>query len=249
MIELEDFAATLTSVPDDWPSSDRVERVEPATASRNVSPSAAYALLACRKLSQPLPEALLCISGPTGSTVQAFDAAWKMAEGGALISPGFVRRSRKIHPLTLLRSIQNQVAAIVSMHLNIKGACLNVLESGLPNALINLQAMLSRNPRILVVMSSASFRLEEASKHRYLHGESGALEGAICFTVSGQNGLGTLLKGAQDGIDVIPATYVNVAPALTGGMEVIAALLKGQNKCSWRLGEGQHSVLSWKAAT
>ena len=196
MIGIEAFSAVFSDdVPGlmDLPGVVCSGRLE---ESKTESACAHYAVEAVSRLS---PEneglGLITVSGPTGTTVKAFDKAWSASKDGRLTGPEFgARRSRRIHPFTLIKSLQNQTPANLSLRFGIKGPCLNFLDTptSLAFLLPNAAAMLDQRPKILLVLAAADDREEERTKRKALHPKSTGIEGAACFLLTRRPGLGYL---------------------------------------------------------
>ncbi len=153
-------------------------------ARKTTSPAAAYALQAARALNIPHGAGLFTISGATGMTCEVFDGAWRRSADGHLSGAGFAEgRYKRIHPLTLITSLQNQVPAVLSMELGLTGPCLNCLESAqaLVHGQANLEAMVRSQGAALIVLATAPDRGEERLKHALAHPEVPLLEGALCL--------------------------------------------------------------------
>jgi len=100
-----------------------------ARGNRTDTPATDYAKQAFARLPERSPETgLICLSGPSGPMVQAFDTAWRRAPDGRLTGPDFPTRARRIHPFTLLRALGNGVCAGLSMGFGLRGPALNVLD-------------------------------------------------------------------------------------------------------------------------
>jgi len=249
LIRLLDLAAVLTRVPDflSDPSKQPIELCSPLPAQRDISPAAAYALRACELLRlEPKPQALITLSGPSGSTLTAFDKAWLRAKGKPLVSPGFgTSRYKRIHPFTLLRSLQNQVPAVLSMKLDLRGPCLNAVDSamGLSYLLTNAKVLLQHRAPILIVMTAAGFRDEDRSLRRHRHGSPDEIEGAIALLVGRSGGLGRLQLGRSGSDGVTPP----LPPALQAGLHLLAAVTGREAHSTWRVCDDRHwTEMSWE---
>ncbi len=201
-------------------------RVDPdPPEEKTMSACAAYALAAATALG-PIREdaALICVSGPTGATVTAFEKAWRASKDGRLTGPGFGKsRYKRIHPFTLVRCMQNQVPAMLSMRLGLKGPCLNAVESATALAwlLPNAAAALERSPELLLVMASAGFREEERAKQLNFIDERDGLEGAVCLRATRDGALGRLST-----IEPLspPPARLPVEPALEAGIRILGCI-------------------------
>ena len=200
------------------------------------SAAAQYAIRAAAPLvAKPLGSKGLVVSaGPSGSMVRAFDKAWRMAgDGNLLTGPGFgKRRSRRIHPFTLITSLQNQVAATLSMQFQLVGPCLNVLDAttSLACLLPNIAAMLARTDAVLLVFATAGGRDEEQAAQRHLTPGAEPLEGALCFLLTANPGLGYLELGSLgSGETVITSAAISdaeAAPVLAPGIALLSCIQK-----------------------
>lgn len=238
MIELCSYSAVFSRPVTGLEGLARVRAVAPASTRRLLSPCAVYAVAAVELLETDLTSTgLVCVSGPTGSTCAAFDRAWQRSADGRLVSAGFGRgRFKHIHPFTLIRSLQNQVPAVLSMSFGMKGPCLNVLESvtALASVLPNIEAMLPRCPRVLLVLAAAGARGEERSKMEFLAPGRMLVEGAICFLFSrttesgalGQVGPGRIARDLESGKQENPAANP-AGPPLSAGVELLRCIAAG----------------------
>ena len=127
MIGLTSYSAVFSREVPDLVSMEGVEVHGNQVMRRVNSPCAGYAQKAFELLDPPRESlGLLTCSGATGTTASNFDKAWQLAADGRLTGPGFgSSRYKRIHPFTLVRSLQNQVAASLSMTNDLKGPCLN----------------------------------------------------------------------------------------------------------------------------
>jgi len=205
----------------------------PQERAKNRSAIAVYAEQAVARMApDPMGLGLVCLSGPCGPMVDAFDKAWQRSPDGSLTGPGFgAHRAKRIHPFTLLRSLQNQVPAILSMNLGITGPCINALDSatGLACLLPNIAAQLTRCRAILLVMAAAGEGLEEGSKRKARVPGASGLEGAICLLLTRDAALGTL-ELAQPDRDCRPAVEDLAAPVLAPGVTLLRHLALGSQE-------------------
>lgn len=196
MISVLDAAAVVTSEwsgSSSWP---KIKVVPPLKAQRVLSPCARYAIDAVAGLDRKqIPQAMVCLCGPTGITAEAFEPARKQSLDGKIWGPDFTRRSRRIHPLTLIRSLQNQVPAALSQKFHIHGPVLNTLETAtaLTYLLPNIQCLLDRYQQVLLVLASAGDRMEENAKRQCFQPGTLGGEGAFVFVLGNVKGFGELL--------------------------------------------------------
>lgn len=151
---------------------------------KTTAPAAAYALHAARALDIPANAALFTISGATGVTCEVFDGAWRRSPDGRLSGSSFAEgRYKRIHPLTLITSLQNQIPAVLSMELGLTGPCLNCLETAqaLVHGRTNIEAFVKTQGAALIVLATAPDRGEERLKHALAYPDGPLLEGALCL--------------------------------------------------------------------
>jgi len=189
------------------------------------SACAAYAIAAMSQLEfDPGEAALVCLSGPTGATVKAFDKAWQASPDGLLTGEGFgASRYKRVHPFTLIKCMQNQTPAMLSMRFGLQGPCLNAIESASAFAYLlpNVRAMLARRATVLLVMASAGFREEERAKQRLFIDEDQALEGAVCLAIRKDGRLGAIEAAAAPATAAAP---VPADPPLEAGVRILECL-------------------------
>jgi hypothetical protein len=176
--------------------SEHLRAVPRTEKKKTTAPVSAYALEAVAGLGLDLPKetGLAIVCGPTGSLVNAFDRAWQKSGDARLTGTDFAKtRYRRIHPFTLIPSLQNQVAASLSMELGLTGPCMNSIsgETGLAYLLPSVAAMLTRTSLVLLVVASAGNRGEEALKLKAM-GREGRCEGAAAFLIGRDGGRGCL---------------------------------------------------------
>ena len=222
------------------PASKGVKGVERGEKKKTLAPVSAYALAAVADLEMDLPEetGLACVCGPTGILVDAFDRAWQKSGDGRLTGTDFAsRRYRRIHPFTLIPSLQNQVAASLSMELGLTGPCMNVIssETGMAYLLPSVAAMLTRTPLVLLVIASAGYRGEEVRKLAAMGRTEGACEGAVVFALAKSGGRGLLSLGdaCGDGMGT---------PLLGAALELVGAVNDGRD-VSVPLQDGAHRAM------
>ncbi|MDX1384604.1 MAG: hypothetical protein R3190_13210 [Thermoanaerobaculia bacterium] len=247
-----DLPAALTGHPN-------VETAAPGEPHKATSVAAAYALRAVTAL--PLPPAaapaLYTFSGPSGSTIHLFDKAWKAAADGRLLGPDFPRRSRRIHPFTLLLSLHNQVAATLSLELGLRGPAMNLVDSpaGFVDLLPNLALEATRRD-VLVVFSSAANRAEERSRLVHETGCEAGLEGAVALLFRADGGLGSVAQAqSTDGAVRVRAGAAApgggrwpFGPGLEPGCGLLLALADGSGHTRIEVGGDSHRrCFEWRA--
>lgn len=190
MIGIQAIAACFDRPVAELQDMPNVVQIPTAKARKAFCPASIYALSATRMLTLPSTDIpLFTISGSTGATVDAFDNAWRRSSDGTLTGGDFAQsRYKRIHPLTLIRSLQNQVPSVLSMELELTGPCLNTLDSAcaLVDLLPNINAHLQDHGHALVVMASAGSRLEEQTKHRAHFPDVPEFEGAVAIHLTTQ---------------------------------------------------------------
>lgn len=188
---------------------------------KTTSPAAAYALQAARALEIPREAGLFTLSGATGVTCDVFDGAWRRSPDGSLSGPGFAEgRYKRIHPLTLITSLQNQIPSVLSMELGLSGPCLNCLESAgaLVHGRANIEAMVRSQGTVLIVLATAPDRGEERLKHEQTYPEAAILEGALCLKAQ-EHDTGLPLSSAMAalvGVDALTAALERLIRNLHG---------------------------------
>lgn len=252
MIHLLDAAAILTKP---WPqvkSEAKMRVVEPMLEKRTLSPAARYAIAAVTLLQpEPVPQNMVCLCGPTGMMADAFMPAVKHAPDGQFNAPGFPKRSRRIHPLNLIRNLQNQVPSALSQSFGIHGKVLNALESAtsLAYLLPNMMAMVQGGEALLLVVASAANRREEKAKRLcYQKGTTG-IEGAFAFLLATNGGRGTLSACVSSlATRDIPWEPVFGDPLLDAGGLLMACFQQNPQECILPLRDawGHRSALRWK---
>ena len=188
---------------------------------RTETAATAYAVRAFARLPEVPPESgLICVSGPNGPMVEAFDGAWHRSSDGRLTGSDFPRRARRIHPFTLLRALGNGVCAGLAERFGIIGPTLNVHDQATAPAwlLTQIEAMSARCPAVVLVLTDAGARLEEGAKRRARTGASSMLEGAVCLCTSRSGRLGELSLAE-------PEPSRAMAAEATPGLRFASALL------------------------
>ncbi len=253
MIGIERYSAVFSRKVKGLAGLAHVQITAPLSDGKMASPCAAYA---CRAFELMAPEtaglALVCVSGPTGSTVRAFDKAWQASPDGKLVGEGFgKRRARRIHPFTLVKSLQNQVPATLSMNYGIKGPCLNVLEgaTSLAYLLPNISALLAAHHPVLLVLASAGYREEERAKHHALLPERRGLEGSACFLLTRNGALGYLEPALPDGDPGVTEDQFPISPVLHAGLEILHCIAENPRERVIALKDfgGHRAYLRWRS--
>ena len=251
MIGIQQFSGVLTHIPEELEGLTGLEETTPTREKRTTSPCGAYAVQAFAGLSDVAPETgLICISGATGSTVKAFDKAWHASEDGKLTGTDFSRRAKRIHPFTLVRSLQNQTPAVISMEFGVKGPCINALDSATSMAAVlpNIDAMLEHCPAVALIMAAAGDREEEKTKIDQLTPGAVGLEGSLCFLLTRDGALGYLepVTGAETSI--LLQTPPTAAPALSGGLAILQCMAQQKSRAHILLEDfsGYRTFFEWR---
>jgi len=216
-----------------------------ARGNRTDTPATDYAKQAFARLPERSPETgLICLSGPSGPMVQAFDTAWRRAPDGRLTGPDFPTRARRIHPFTLLRALGNGVCAGLSMGFGLRGPALNVLDQATAPVWLmpRIAEMLHQCPAVVLVMTDAGGRLEEGTKRRARTGDPSMLEGAICLLLTAEPGLGRLSMAEPD-----QDSSRMLTPCLTLGLAILESLATGGSPTLITLtdSDGTRAALRW----
>ena len=239
-----------------------VALVEKASSEQRRAPASAYAIDALSRLEVPSDARVVTISGPPGEFVHYLEPIRQRSRDGRLMGPDLARRLRRLHPNALLLSLQNQVAASISMEFGLRGPCVNLIEgaTAFADALRILERAKDRETSLLV-MSSAADRSEQRELTRLKFPDSVLVEGAICFLFSpdGELGLvGTATAGKaadRPTPEGGPATNLPPgwphAPCLQGGMCVLWALASGMQSERFRLsdGHGYEASFDWQKSS
>ncbi|MDJ0839793.1 MAG: hypothetical protein QNK37_24975 [Acidobacteriota bacterium] len=250
MIGVTAYSAALTTVPDDLKGMDGILETGTLSGGRTSSAAAAYAqeaVAAMRPASENL--ALACLCGPGGPMVSAFDAAWKRSPDGRLTGPGFAARSRRIHPFTLLRSLQNQVAAHLSITFGIQGPCFNALQN--PTALAwmlpQLEYLASVHRGVLLVLAGAGEQMEEGARRKAAVPHAPGIEGAVCLLLTRDSALGTLEATEADS-GFTPDPHECAAPVPMTGIGILR-MLAASSACLQLVDrDGTRAALRWRRA-
>lgn len=229
-VSLVAAAAVITATPDYWQATDHWAVVQPSQASRTCSPAAAYARDAAALLPNLASDtAMICVMGATGMTADVFA---KARTTDRLVDADFGRkRYKRIHPFTLVRSLQNQAASELSMHFGYQGPCLNFIdgEAGLAQIPLHVKALLARCRHVLLVFTSAPDRSEESGKCAQLVQPGVLAEGAAAFLFAQADGLGyletTTTKASSGGL------------ITSGGVPVVTPVVR----VGWQLFQRVHA--------
>lgn len=254
MLRLSACSAVLDRCPSELSDCEGVREVAPAQAQQTRSPAAIYAIQAVEDLGLPdLDPALYCICGPVGSSVHLLEKA-RDPETGVLVGAGFAKRSRRIHPFTILLSLQNQVAATLSLQFGWRRACMNCMDE--PTSFVDLiPSMEMRQPEgaVLLLLTSAAGRLDDRNWHRYRDPGRPVMEGAIALLFEAEGELAEIRSVAQSpgsksaGPELFGESCV--APGLEAGLACLSSLSRRASRDLYELrGSGGHSAFfEWRA--
>jgi hypothetical protein len=239
-----------------------VTLVEKASEQQRSAPASTYAVDALSRLEVPTNARVITISGPPGELIHFMEPVRQRSSDGRLMGPDLARRLRRLHPYALLLSLQNQVAASISMEFGLTGPCVNLIEgaTAFADALCVMEPARDRETTLLV-MSSAADRSEQRELTRLNFPDSELVEGAICFLFSpdGELGLvGATASGeapsehAQANPEEKPASLPPGwphAPCLEGGMCILWALASGiASERFWLSdGHGYQASFDWRS--
>lgn len=220
---------------------------------RVFSPCARYAISAVEALQlDEMPQAMICLSGLTGMMADVFEPARKLSADGRLAGPEYARTSRRIHPLTLIRSLQNQVPSALSQTFGIHGPVLNSLESGTAFAYLlpNMAQLVARHGRVLLVLASSGNRREERAKRQCFLGTTAGREGAFVFLLGAEDGYGQMVPDGR-----IPApelledtTEAFDDPILDAGRQLLRCMIERPDDriLNFRDSLGHRAAAIWK---
>lgn len=186
---LSHAAAILTQIPPMLNEIPAVTQVDPQAARKSLSPASLYAQKAVERLSNTSCDAIITVTGPSGATSRAFDKAKALSSDGLLVSEGFAeKRSRRIHPLTLLHHLHNQPLAAVADITGCKGPGLSVRAAPqvMLGLLANIAAILQEQSALLLVFCEAANREEERTKAIAVEACPQVLEGAVAIRLTSQ---------------------------------------------------------------
>ena len=254
MLKLSACAAVLDRCPIELSDCDLVRGVAQPQASQTRSPASIYAIQAVEDLGiQDRDPALYCICGPVGSSVRLLEKA-RDPESGVLVGAGFARRSRRIHPFTILLSLQNQVAATLSLHFGWRRACMNSMDE--PTSFVDLipsMEMRQAEGAVLLLMTSAAGRLDDRSWHHYRDPGQPVVEGAITLLFENEGELGEIRTATQnDGSKRAGSELFRerpAAPGLEAGLACLSSLARHADRDLYELrGAGRSAYFEWRAA-
>ena len=244
--------AVLNDVPAALRENPEVHSIErPATFSQTVSEAAAFAIEAAQLVDLDGREpALFCITGTVGSSLHYFDKA-RESSSGRLLAPGFARRSRRVHPFTVLLALQNQVAAELSLHFGWKGPCSSSIDSAAAfvDLLPNIESSLEQRPA-LVVMSSAAGRSEDRSWVVYQSRRQRIVSGAVALLFEPNGRLGDVRHPTAPGSALRPDQDLFeedlVAPQLEAGLAILWSMGRGLERARFEIGpESRQAHFEW----
>ena len=254
MLKLSACAAVLDRCPIELADCDVIRQLARPQAHQTRSPASIYAIQAVENLGvRDLDPALYCICGPVGSSVRLLEKA-RDPESGVLVGAGFARRSRRIHPFTLLLSLQNQVAATLSLHFGWRRACMNSMDE--PTSFVDLipsMEMRQAEGSVLLLMTSAAGRLDDRSWHHHRDPGRPIIEGAIALLFENEGGLAEIRSATQSSgskpagpelFGELPA-----APGLEAGLACLSSLARRADRDLYELrGAGRSVFFEWRAA-
>ena len=252
MIGVTAYTAALSAVPAELAGLAGIQETGLLQGGRTTSAAAVYAQRAVARMQiDPTDLALACLCGPGGPMVSAFDGAWKRSSDGRLTGTDFAARSRRIHPFTLLRSLQNQVAAHLSIEFGLQGPCLNALQN--PTALAwmlpQLTALAATHRGVLLVLAAAGEQQEEGARRRARVGEGPGLEGAVSLLLTRDPALGYLeTVEADSGFEC--TSLERTAPVPMLGVQILRLLASGPSAATLQLvdADGTRAALRWRRA-
>lgn len=259
MLRLEAFSAAFTRPLGACMDLPNVTLVEHASEQQRRAPASTYAIEALSRLEVPTDARVVTISGPPGELMHHVEPIRQRSRDGRLMGPDLARRLRRLHPYALLLTLQNQVAASISMEFGLTGPCVNLIEGATAFAdALRIMELAKDRETTLLVMSSAADRPEQRELTRLKLPDSVLVEGAICFLFSRDGELG--LVGAPTPGQAVdrpnpeggPATNLPPgwphAPCLQGGMCVLWALASGMRSERFWLsdGHGYEASFDWQ---
>ena len=235
MIGVVAAAAALSDPPSGSPVLDAAWVGPVPRDHKTRAPATLYALKAAELLGVgacTLP--LVTVTGPTGPMVASFDRAWRLADGGELTGPGFAgRRSRRIHPMTLLRSLQNQVPASLSIERGWCGPCLNIFDHDRlwPCLIALLPGLIKSHGQAILLLARAGRGEEEGAKFRHRFPGEDNVEGAVALLLGdADRGLGQLSLGPRN------TGLRNSLNGFDAALGVFACLSRGVATAAFALG-------------
>jgi hypothetical protein len=237
-----------------------VALVEKASAQQRRAPASQYTIEALSRLEVPSDARIVTISGPPSEFVHFLEPIRQRSRDGRLMGPDLARRLRRLHPNTIPLSLQNQVAASISMEFGLTGPCMNLIEGATAFAdVLRILEPAKDRETALLVMSSAADRSEQRGLTRLKCPDSVLVEGAICFLFSPDGELGCMGSAPTPAksvdhpnpgggpVTALPPDWPH-APCLQGGMCVLWALASGMRSGRFRLsdGHGYEASFNWQ---
>ena len=257
MLRLKAVSATLARPLGACMDLPNVALVEKAVEQQRRAPASTYAIEALSRLDVPADTRVITISGPPGEFVHFLEPIRRRSPDGHFMGPDLARRLRRLHPYALLLSLQNQVAASISMEFGLTGPCMNLIEGATAFAdVLRILEPAKDRETTLLVMSSAADRSEQRELTRLKFPDSVLVEGAICFLFSPDGELGRIgstptpaksvdRPNPEGGpVTALPPGWPH-APCLQGGMCVLWALASGMRSGRFRLSDGHGYAASF----
>lgn len=203
MIKLVEISAVLSEQPGFAGNFELVSKLE---QERTTSPAALYAIKAVQPMIHSLGQIpILSFSGHPGVSVSVFEKA--RSTDGPLLNPGFARRSKRIHPFTLLTSLFNSVPAVVCNTFKNHGPCVNQFEiAPLEHFFPLLLSWLNSFPKVLILFSSAACREEEWDRRVVDHCQALKIEGSIAILLE-SGSFGPTIGHSEKGLDEIQVPF------------------------------------------
>lgn len=252
MITILDAAAALDAP---WPGLEPWQKLQVGAMpepKRAFAPSSLYAIAAVEMLRvRTMPQAMVCLSGSTGMMADVFEPARRRSDNGRLVGGNYARASRRIHPLTLIRSLQNQVPSALSQTFGIHGPVLNSLESAtaLAYLLPNMEAFVRTHGQVLLVLASAGNRREERAKRECFLGTRAGREGAFVFLLGNGGGYGKMeLTDNLSDLESRMDETVADDPILEAGRQMMRCMIEkpDQRVLNFRDSLGHCAAAIWK---
>ncbi len=253
MLKLSACAAVLDRCPIELADCDLVRQLARPQARQTRSPASIYAIQAVENLGiRDLDPALYCICGPVGSSLHLLEKARDPATG-ILVGAGFARRSRRIHPFTILLSLQNQVAATLSVHFGWRRACMNSMDE--PTSFVDLMPSMEirqAEGSVLLLMTSAAGRLDDRSWHHYRDPGQPVIEGAIALLFENKGELAEIRTASRNAgsKSAGPKLFgeLPAAPGLEAGLACLSSLARQADRDLYELrGAGRSAYFEWRA--
>ena len=259
MLRLQAVSAVLTRPLDGCMDLPNVELVEKAENEQRRAPASTYAIAALSRLDVPAEARVITISGPPGEFVHFLQPIRQRSPDGRFMGPDLAHRLRRLPPYAPLLSLQNQVAASISMEFGLIGPCVNLIEGATAFAdALRVLELGKDNETALLVLSSAADRSEQRELTRLENPNSVIVEGAICLLFSPEGELGLLGTPTPDKAGYRtnpgggPATKLPQnwphARCLKGGMCVLWALASSMPSDRFWLsdGHGYEAPFDWR---